>query len=47
MKNNLIYSFIHSILHFIVSKGGANSADLNPLGFYFEKLKLHEGKRTT
>ena len=31
----------------IVSKIGANSADLNALIFYFKKLKLHEVKLTT
>ena len=34
-------------LHFIVSKGGTNSADLSALGFSFQKLKLHEVKLTT
>ena len=31
----------------IVSRYGGNSAELNALGFYIKKLKLHEVKLTT
>ena len=34
-------------LHFVVSKGDTNFADLNALGFSFQKLKLLEAKLTT
>ena len=36
--------FYPSKLFLILSKGGASSVVLNPLGFYVWKLKLHEIK---
>ena len=39
--------FYSSKLRLIVSKGGANSADLDALGFYFKRFKLLEDKLTT
>ena len=39
--------FYSSKLRLIVSKGDANSAELDALGFYFLELKLYEVKLTT
>ena len=46
------YDIPENVLHcyklcLIVSKAGPNSGDLDALGFYFYKLKLHKVKLTT
>ena len=46
------YDIPENVLHcyklrLIVSKAGPNSGNLDALGFYFYKLKLHKVKLTT
>ena len=47
MSQRRYFYFYSSKLSLIVSKGDENSTELDVLGFYFQKLKLHEVNQLT